>query len=152
MEKAVRFEGKVDRGWLVAGALVALLCAVSFIPTFVFATRGGDSDWLVFATAGGACAAVLIALEAFLLAPFWRSYIELRDEGMLVAFGVRTRALDYRFVTGVRPKRDALITGGWAGSLQGVMVENDVEDFMVSVRDEGRFVSELARRCPRIAQ
>ncbi|CVH75976.1 hypothetical protein BN3658_00530 [Coriobacteriaceae bacterium CHKCI002] len=40
MEKAVRFEGKVDRGWLVAGALVALLCAVSFIPTFVFATRG----------------------------------------------------------------------------------------------------------------
>lgn len=145
----MQFQGTVDRRWIVLAVVLGLLCVVSLIPTFVFAARGAESGWLVPAIVGGIAFALLLGLEVFLLAPFKRSYVALRERDLCVVFGLRKRTLDYRFITAVYPRRDALNTQGWAGSLQGVMIENDVEDFMVSVKDEAAFIAELVSRCPR---
>lgn len=148
----VRFKGEVDKSFAVLFVVITVFLLISLLPMALPALEGDfdDGGTLVFVSFFVVVGIVTVGVVIF--APFARSYIELRDDEVLIAQGLFTKKLPYRFITSVEKKRDAINTQGWAASLQALLIKSDVEDVLVSVVDEAGFIAELSRRCPRIAE
>jgi hypothetical protein len=137
----VRFRTRFDR-WLVAVlALVAVVTGIT-LPALRLLAPGDHPAplWLVF---------LPVPLWALVLASFLPQYYEMRKDGLFLRLGWRRVLIPYGSLVELRPASDSRSATAFSREALEV-VARDGGIYRIAVAEEGRFVEEVARRCPHL--
>lgn len=93
--------------------------------------------------------AVLAAVEIFCIPIAVHNYVELREEALLIVFGLIRREIPYRHILALSTTNNP--TSSLGASLDRIEIRCiNKADVMISIMDKERFFSEIKKRNPGI--
>lgn len=136
----MRFETKFDR-WLVI-ALVVAACASFSLPASLLKPGPHPTPQIV--------AACLVPILWFVvLSSTLPQYYEVRADGLFIRQGWKKSLLPYASLVEAQSVSDSRSAGVFSTDRILIVLQNG-KRFVIAVKEEERFFSELARRCPQL--
>jgi hypothetical protein len=139
----MRFETRYDR-WLVAVLLLTAILTCVVVPTLRLLVPDSHPGplWPSF---------LPLLLWSIVLPCVLPQYYEVRENGLFLRQGWRKTLIPYESVVEVRSMSDSRSAAVFSTERLFV-TSSEGKHFIIAVAEEGRFLSEIARRCPQLDQ